>query len=244
MYNCSADASPPRLPRAPRPMEIESAEEFALSYQLKSHRSAIFDLVFQRVNDKIRVANYKEPLDDQPASQNRANGHFHLACPYYLLNPGRYRSIEAVIEHLQEHHLQPPYCPLCSQAFTKATERDDHLRVRSCLRRESPVDGISIAQKGELVGKDSVQDSVKDRWRRIVKTVFEASDSLPSLDPYLSSGVGLAVSVTRDFWDENGHRLIGECMNAGIGYTTEEADALLRYVLEDVLRKLLDQNGV
>ncbi|GJN78749.1 hypothetical protein PLIIFM63780_002258 [Purpureocillium lilacinum] len=50
------------------------------------------------------------------------DGHFKLACPFYVSAPRKYRrcflktnlqSIKDVICHLRGHHMKPPYCPGC-----------------------------------------------------------------------------------------------------------------------------------
>jgi hypothetical protein len=231
----------------------ESGEDFLLEqgHRLHSHRPAIVDFVFESIEKNAHGATYKEPPRDQPAPLCRDNRYFHLACPYYLLRPGEYQaclldhcllSIGALIRHLIEGHVEPPYCPKCCRIFECSYERDAHLDADGCEWRSRPVDSVNLSQREELVKGGRVGDCEQDRWLHIWRTVFEPSDSPPALPSYLCSGAGLAISATHDFSKESGRSLtVGYLEDAGIWFTAEEADDLSQCVLQDILKRLLDQ---
>ncbi|CAH0035918.1 unnamed protein product [Clonostachys rhizophaga] len=179
----------------------------------------------------------------------RQRGYFHFSCPYYLRKPEKYQacllghdlqSIEDVIHHLQEHHTEPPYCPICRQPFERALVRDNHVRARVCQVSQGEVDGVNERQKRRLEKKDRIQLGETRRWARIWNTVFPGSDEVP--EPYMSSGPEREISIIRDFWDANGLDLVSEYMGKqGIPdqHEPEEIAALSKLVLQDILGRVL-----
>ncbi|KAH8881382.1 hypothetical protein GQ53DRAFT_888401 [Thozetella sp. PMI_491] len=123
------------------------------------------------------------------------------------------QSITDVIKHLGQSHMQPPYCPTCRTAFQYAKERDDHARERTCELRKSPeIEGINERQKSRAIKRDDPHMSEVDRWLRLFDTIFPGSS--PRGSPYLSDGIGMAVSMVREYWSDHGRRCISEYMSS------------------------------
>lgn len=165
------------------------------------------------------------------------DGYFHLKCPYYVRNSAKYKrcllqddlqSVEAVIDHLCNHHMEPPCCAMCYRVFDKARDRDEHMSKRTCkVRDKIEIDGIDLYQKEKLSRRDRVYHGEKKRWYRIWRTVFP-NTTLPH-SPYLDRGVGLEVSMVRDYWAANGRDCVSQ-------YLTRRG--LLRHHRQDEERAL------
>ncbi|KAK3315530.1 hypothetical protein B0H66DRAFT_565525 [Apodospora peruviana] len=79
------------------------------------------------------------------------HGYFHLTCPFYALEPTRYRrsclvfhslrSIQDVISHLKQQHTQPAYCIVCGNTFSTTRIRDEHARRWTCGIARTGEDG-------------------------------------------------------------------------------------------------------
>lgn len=196
---------------------------------------------------RLKTANWELPCDEKPIA-SRTKGYFHLACPFYITNPTKYRgcllqhdlqSIEDVIRHVSEHHTEPPYCPICRREFERAFTRDIHVRERACSPSTGDVDGVNDRQKRMLVKKDKIQMGERKRWMRIWRTVFpnrELGDS-----PYLDSGLGHNISVLRDYWASNGYDTVMEFLGRigmSEGFELQDIKALSTICLEDLIKRL------
>lgn len=147
------------------------------------------------------------------------DGHFKLACPFYVSAPRKYRrcflktnlqSIKDVICHLRGHHMKPPYCPVCGQAFGRAVDRDEHVRARRCSLRNNleDIDGISRLQISKLMERDRPRLSEVTRWLKLWATLFPNAE--PGRSPYLDKGEERVMSMLRDYWAKYGMDSIRE----------------------------------
>lgn len=210
---------------------------------------------------RSRVARYQpEPLylqEDEEASgsdlvvlssQPKMTRDFHLACPFYVADPEKYRqcllrydrqSIEGLIDHIIHHHPKPFYCARCSETFDTPIDRDNHILDAKCgLLDPKPMDGVDQYQKSKLWKRDRWYLDERKRWRRVWTTVFP---SQPPRSPYLDQGLGLEVSMARDFWEVYGWQCVSEFLRSR-GYPDEHdvdegraQNALCGLVLEDLL---------
>ncbi|KAH7202402.1 hypothetical protein DER44DRAFT_787211 [Fusarium oxysporum] len=179
--------------------------------------------------------------------------YFHYRCPFYALDPRRYQScmiqhelhsIESVIKHVKRHHARPPYCPRCSKTFETVSKCDRHILEKRCRTKSLKIpDGVNFYQRSRLSQKDNPQLSNRRRWERMYNVIFPEAESCPS--PYLDSGVGLAVSMARDFWRGQGRDVVSEFLagqnwlSFGLG---DDAHAVLyELVLFDLIRQLVEE---
>ncbi|CCT70846.1 uncharacterized protein FFUJ_09135 [Fusarium fujikuroi IMI 58289] len=148
----------------------------------------------------------------------RVGGHCRYQCPFHASNPKKYpaclidhelHSIKSVKRHVKRHHARPPYCPRCSKTFGNVSKCDRHILEKRCRTESLRIpDGINFYQRGKISKKDNPQLSDERRWERMYKIIFPGAESCPS--PYLDSGVGLVVSMARDFWRMRGTEVISE----------------------------------
>ncbi|UPL00102.1 hypothetical protein LCI18_011036 [Fusarium solani-melongenae] len=182
------------------------------------------------------------------SSQPKIRRSFHLACPFHAADPEKYKqcllrydrqSIEGLIDHLICHHTKPFYCARCSETFGTAIDRDNHILDARCeLLDPKPMDGIDQYQKSKLWKRDRWYIDERKRWRRMWTTVFP---SQPPRSPYLDQGLGLEVSMARDFWEMYGWQCVSEFLSSR-GYPDEPnmdderaQNALYDLVLKDLL---------
>lgn len=180
--------------------------------------------------------------------------HYHFACPFFLKDPKKYSgclmrhglwSAVAVRRHVQRNHMKPLYCPMCYQPFSTVGGRDEHISARTCKTRErTEVDGINEYQRLRLSKRDKPYLSEKDRWNRIWKTVFPNSE--PPYSPYLKDGLGLAMSMARDYWREFGADCAAEFLQGRDVLSLGQEDdgkaqvALAKLALKDLLERVVE----
>lgn len=206
-----------------------------------------------------RLAHIEEHQDsvDSFVFISHLDGHYRLSCPFYLNNSIEYgrcvlhhdlQSVEAVIDHVCSDHMEPPCCAMCYRVFDRAMDRDHHMSKNTCeLRSPVPIDGINVYQKEKLVKRDRVYLGEKKRWYRIWKTVFPSS--APPRSPYLEKGVGLELSMVRDYWAKNGRDCLSQYLTKrGLLRQQREDDeralaALGKLSLQDLLAKVFEERG-
>lgn len=204
-----------------------------------------------------RFREKEDGPDPQLVVISRPDGYFHLACPFYISNPTRYqqcllhedlRRIEEVIRHLQRYHKQPPYCPICRQTFNDGVECETHIQARTCeLRSRDKIDGLTRYALFNLMRKDRMYLSESKRWQRIWAAVSSSASSRQSA--YLRDGVGLVVTMVRDYWARYGRERVAEYLaSCGLLVRQHEdeemaLEALHRQTLDDLLRKVLENDG-
>ncbi|KAH6976455.1 hypothetical protein BKA56DRAFT_449326, partial [Ilyonectria sp. MPI-CAGE-AT-0026] len=166
----------------------------------------------------VYLEEEKETRDPELVIVSRFDGYYHLSCPFYAHDPDKYKdclqhhdlhSIEGVISHLERHHKEPQYCPICRQTFDRAIERDDHIRQNNCkLSFSGEIDGIDRSQLLKLIKQDKPYLSEQTRWFLILATIFPGAK--PAHSPYLERPVEREVSMTRDYWDRHGMDVIAQ----------------------------------
>ncbi|SCV54229.1 uncharacterized protein FFB14_13536 [Fusarium fujikuroi] len=170
------------------------------------------------MNVNISCDNEGRAIDDSFVIVPRVGGHCRYQCPFHASNPKKYpacltdhelHSIKSVKRHVKRHHARPPYCPRCSRTFDNVSKCDRHILGKRCRTESLKIpDGINFYQRGKISKKDNPQLSDERRWERMYKIIFPEAGSCPS--PYLDSGVGLVVSMARDFWRMRGTEVISE----------------------------------
>ncbi|KAF5548554.1 hypothetical protein FPHYL_9885 [Fusarium phyllophilum] len=176
---------------------------------------------------------------------------FHYQCPFYALNPMTYQtclihheltSIQSVIKHVKRHHAKLSYCPRCSKTFESVAKCDRHILERRCRTKSLKIpDGVNYYQRSRLSKMDNPQLSNRRRWEHTYKVVFPEAESCPS--PYLDSGVGLIVSMARDFWRMQGTEVISEFVG-GQNWLSFDEDAhtvLYELVMSDLISQLMEE---
>ncbi|KAH8891519.1 hypothetical protein GQ53DRAFT_823544 [Thozetella sp. PMI_491] len=198
----------------------------------------------------------EDPEDPQVVVVSRIDGYFHLACPFYRYNPIRHRrcmygddlqSIEEVIIHLQRHHRLPVHCQKCRRTFTDARVRDTHTRGQTCqFQPWITIDGIDSNLMSRILRRDDPYVREDVRWLRIFYRAFSASGRGHS--PYLTDGVGLEVSLLRDYLASDGCDLISEHLRRCgvlVGQPEKKALAELQFLtLEDLINRVICDQGV
>ncbi|RMJ15657.1 hypothetical protein CDV36_004701 [Fusarium kuroshium] len=185
--------------------------------------------------------------------QRKMRRQFHNACPFYASDPVKYKqclllcnrkSIEGLIDHLTRHHIKPLYCARCSETFETPVSRDRHILDEKCqLLDPKPMDGIDQYQRNRLWKRDRWYLDERRRWRRMWTTVFP---SQPPRSPYLDQGLGLEVSMARDFWETYGWQCVSEflssrgCLDECNGDDDRARNALCDLALADLLKDIID----
>lgn len=185
--------------------------------------------------------------------QRKMRREFHHACPFYASDPVKYKkclllcnrhSIEGLIDHLTRHHVKPFYCARCSEIFETPISRDRHILDEKCeLLDPKPMDGIDQYQRNRLWKKDRWYLDEKKRWRRMWTTVFP---SQPPRSPYLDQGLGLEVSIARDFWETYGWQCVSEflvsrgCLDECNVDNDRARNELCDLALEDLLKDIIE----
>jgi hypothetical protein len=207
--------------------------------------------------EPLLVEEAQDPSDPEVvvlSRQRKMARQFHQACPFYKSDPVKHKrclllynsqSIEGLKHHLARHHKKPFYCARCFETFKTPIGRDSHILDAKCqLLDPKPMDGIDQYQRSMLWKKDKWYLSERKRWRWIWTIVFP---SQPPHSPYLDQGLGLEVSMARDFWDMYGWRCVSDFLSSR-GYldrhdeNDEKAlDALCDLVLEDLLTEIIER---
>ncbi|KAK1674210.1 hypothetical protein BDP55DRAFT_668141 [Colletotrichum godetiae] len=159
------------------------------------------------------------------------DGYFHLACPFYAINPVKYqqcllnddlRSIEGVVEHTRKHHWKPPYCPRCRIILETTMARDNHIREQVCeVRNPSRIEGIDGNQLKRIMDVTTWELGEAETWAGIFAVA--CPDAPACASPYLIDDLGLQVSKIRDYWNRKGREYIEEYVS-GKGFLSLDRD--------------------
>lgn len=231
----------------------------------------LLDHSLKRVRAFINVAQYSEPPDKQepprkrprpsnwqsgPTSPNdhehNANATFHFSCPFYASNPQKHQqciqkhnlvTLDNVITHVQRHHMRPPYCPVCSRVFDSQSQCDSHIIERACELRDLVLpEGINYYQKAKLARDDKSHLGNKQRWERINATIFPDEESVSS--PYVNNGLGLEVSMARDYWKKNGRAVVSDFLRKqGMSRQDDDMATLCKLTLENLVSKIVEEHN-
>ncbi|VUC32930.1 unnamed protein product [Clonostachys rosea] len=192
----------------------------------------------------------QDPLDPSTILVRKADGYFHLACPFYISNPTKHRkcliehdlqSIEDVIRHVNRFHQEPPYCPRCRETFGRATDRDRHFLSQVCeIRNWVTVEGVNSYQRTKLWKRDKIILGERKRWIRIWQIAFPDAE-VPTRSHYLDGEDEVKMSIARDFWACNGSKILSKFLTQN-GYDRPLSDqtlsAICGWALDDILLQL------
>lgn len=172
-----------------------------------------------------------------------------FACPFYLMDKDRHgkcltrhnlTSIDEVKEHLWACHRRPNFCPICKETFETMRARDDHIRARSCQRRDSPTfDGLTGGQIQQIARQGTPPSSRESQWYELWGVVCPSG--LRPLSPYYSSEQEFRIVALRGFWETNGRTIISDFLRErnlqGWEVSDEERslDILYKIVLHDAI---------
>ncbi|KAK4201043.1 hypothetical protein QBC40DRAFT_279027 [Triangularia verruculosa] len=190
-------------------------------------------------SDRSILMETSDPNDPSTILILRVDGYFPLACPFAVFDPSLHRScnlqhhlrsIVDVIKHLQKHHPNPFYCPICGEIFDSEPAGDRHIRVRSCAPRVLDITkGVSLSTLMTIIRRDyrARHQPEEDRWWRIYSILFPDAERQQHGDAYLEEGLPLAVSMARDFWGQHGRRFVGEYLAEVKGSSSDMNERIL-----------------
>ncbi|KAK6716501.1 hypothetical protein SNK04_007448 [Fusarium graminearum] len=153
--------------------------------------------------------------------------------------------MDDVMGHLKRYHVDPLYCPMCSEIFETLIHRDRHIIKRSCEVQELQVPKeIKAHEEDSLERIMKMNISDEERWNRIFNTIFPNAN--PPMSPYLDCGRRLAISVARDYFMMDGRRCVSELLQAqGLDTDVEGGQhaqaALCQLALEDLLSDIMER---
>ncbi|KAF5591727.1 hypothetical protein FPCIR_6007 [Fusarium pseudocircinatum] len=202
-------------------------------------------LIYTQTEDEDDISDEELVVVSQPS---RTKSFLHLACPFTIYAPDEYQrcllkddlqSIEDLKEHLFRCHSRPIHCLICYRAFDTLIQRDDHVLSETCQKRDAgPLYGLNESQKAKLIRRDSWHFGERRRWYRIWSVVFPGSKNPPS--PYLDRGLGLSISMMRDFWELYGSQCVSDCLEHE-ELTDDQGDSVERVLYELALEDLLGE---
>ncbi|KAF5563703.1 hypothetical protein FNAPI_2542 [Fusarium napiforme] len=209
------------------------------------------ELICTKPEDEDDISDEELVVVSRPA---RTKSFLHLACPFTIYAPDEYQkcllkddiqSIEDLKEHLFRCHSRPIHCLICYKAFDTLIQRDDHVLSETCQRRDvGPLYGLNESQKAKLIRGDSLHFGERRRWYRIWSVVFPGSKNPPS--PYLDRGLGLSMSMMRDFWQLHGSQCVSDYLeHEELADDQGESVELVLYelLLEDLLGEMVQEEN-
>ncbi|CVK87827.1 uncharacterized protein FMAN_05332 [Fusarium mangiferae] len=201
--------------------------------------------VYTQTEDEDDISDEELVVVSQPA---RIKSFFHLACPFQIYAPDKYQkclliddlqSIRDLKEHLFRCHSRPIHCLICYKTFNTLIERDNHVLSETCQKRDvGPLYGLNESQKSKLIRGDSWQFGERRCWYRIWSVIFPGSKNPPS--PYLDRGLGLSISMMRDFWALHGSQCVSDCLEHE-ELTDDQGKSVQRVLYELALEDLLGE---
>lgn len=169
-----------------------------------------------------------------------------FACPFYRRWPTRHiecmsrklTRIQDVKQHIYRRHSKPQfYCPTCAQVFASPDPRDDHIRQASCSpatassKRSS--DGISAQVQDSLKNRFSRRLNPVEQWYSIWELIFPGVE--PPQNAHVGSKVTEMLGMLRDFWKNEGHRIIPGLVRPSSTQPLAEAD------IQSLMTQMLDK---
>jgi hypothetical protein len=201
--------------------------------------------IYTQTEDEDDISDDELVVVSQPA---RTKLFLHLACPFQIFAPDEYQkcllkddlqSIEELKEHLFRCHSRPIHCLICYKTFDTLIQRDDHVLSETCQKRDvGPLYGLDESQKSKFVRGDSWHFGERRRWYRIWSVIFPGSKNPPS--PYLDRGLGLSISMMRDFWELYGSQCVSDCLEQE-ELTDDQGESVQRVLYELALKDLLGE---
>ncbi|RBR26692.1 uncharacterized protein FIESC28_00475 [Fusarium coffeatum] len=201
--------------------------------------------IYTQSEDEVDISDEELVVVSQPA---RTKLFLHLACPFQIFAPEEYQkcllkddlqSIEELNEHLFRCHSRPIHCLICYKTFDTLIQRDDHVLSETCQKRDvGPEYGLDESQKSNLIRGDSWHLGERRRWYRHWSVIFPGSKNPPS--PYLDRGLGLSISMMRDFWESHGSQCVSDCLEQE-ELTDDQGESVQRVLYELTLEDLLGE---
>lgn len=179
-----------------------------------------------------------------------------LACPFYLRNKRDNRAcltryqlcdIEDIREHLSLVHQRPSFCPNCGCTFDTTTDRDSHIRSRTCRTQSinpSVLEGLTIHHIQELARLAELPLSVEEHWYEMWAKIFPDAERPVSCLYFTVEE--LRICALRDFWIRHRERIVKEYLETKQSqwnypsYQSTDLDGLHDTVLNGAVDKLLD----
>ncbi|ATY60002.1 hypothetical protein A9K55_005705 [Cordyceps militaris] len=187
--------------------------------------------------------------EDSRHRPKNAGKEFTFACPFYRRWPTRHiecmsrklTRIQDVKQHIYRRHSKPPfYCPTCAKVFVSPDPRDDHIRQASCRpvtassKRSS--DGISAQVQDSLKNRFARKLSAVEQWYGIWDLVFPGEAAPPNA--YVGSVVTEMLSMLKDFWKNEGQRILPSIPKPKTGRSLADED--LQMLMTHMLDKVKD----
>lgn len=181
----------------------------------------------------------------------------YLACPFYLRNKRdheacltRYelRNIEDIREHLSVVHRRPNFCPICGCTFSRTTDRDTHIRSRTCSTQNIPpslFDGLTIYHIQELARLAELPLSIENHWYEMWATIFP--DTERPVSCHYSTMEELRICALHDFWRRQGEAMVKNYLKTNeprlnsLSYQSLSLVALYHTVLNGAIDKSLEE---
>jgi hypothetical protein len=112
------------------------------------------------------------------------------ACPWFKRYPRKhfacakcsFAKMSHVTQHLQRAHVVSTfYCAVCGVIFETSTDRDVHLRARSCEKRDFELDNIPADKWDEIHAKSKGKSRTNDqKWCDVYTILFGDASPVPS----------------------------------------------------------------
>lgn len=206
--------------------------------------------IYTQSEGEVDISDEELVVVSQPA---RTKLLLRLACPFQIFAPEEYQkcllkddlqSIEELNEHLFRCHSRPIHCLICYKTFDTLIQRDDHVLSETCQKRDvGPEYGLDERKKSNLIREDSWHFGDRERWYHHWSVIFPGSKNPPS--PYLDRGLGLNISMMRDFWELYGSQCVSDCLEDE-ELTDEQGESvqhlLYKLALEDLLGEMIEED--
>lgn len=137
----------------------------------------------RRVGSSLQLDGSDEEQESRasPERKEEPRADQKLACPFYKLNPVRYRECafrgqltgSYLRQHLRRVHLDPPRCPVCGDTFQTRTILGNHIRARICeVRPLADMEVLSEETWEQLAALRPHRDSEEQRWFHMWHIMF------------------------------------------------------------------------
>ncbi|KAK8063205.1 Vegetative incompatibility protein HET-E-1 [Apiospora saccharicola] len=172
-----------------------------------------------------------------------------FSCHFYKKDPDLYQGcgmtdplkLSSLKRHILKNHRQPPYCPTCSKMFKSASDRDQHVILRTCSPETSGhVEGISDSQ-ASLIRRDYSSWSGEKLWFYLWEVIFPGSRKPQSA--YADDSTDKLCLIFQRFWKSNGKLVLAsQLQSTGMldwDCPNEESDlaSIHKLVLTDGINK-------
>ncbi|TQV93480.1 hypothetical protein IF1G_08058 [Cordyceps javanica] len=172
-----------------------------------------------------------------------------FACPFYRRWPTRHiecmnrklTRIQDVKQHIYRRHSKPPfYCPTCAKVFSSPDPRDYHIRQITCtpaaVSSKRSSDGISAQVQETLKNRLSRRLSPVEQWYSIWDLIFPG-EAAP-LNAHVGSIVTEMLSMLKDFWKNEGQRILPSISKPSTAQALSDTD--LQLLMVQMLDKVHD----